>query len=151
MLVWPEHRPVQIVQHAVAVWPEERHVARRRDKLLLQIIIAGFGKARGKTDRAAAPHRRQLGRHLDHRVAVDSQKGCIRCRWQVGQTAETGDAVNLVAFRMNRPDVAVKAGFQALLDDILRPPSAKNGNGTRAEQTRQPAHLIPRAGEADRG
>ena len=78
MLVRPQHRPVQIVQHTVAVRPEKGHVTGSLDKTALQVIIAGLGKARGETDSAAAPHRRQVRCDLDHRMPVDSQKRRIR-------------------------------------------------------------------------
>ena len=151
MLVRPEHRPVQIVQHAIAVWPKKRHVARCRDKLLLQVIITSLGESGGETHSPAAAHGCQICRYLDHRMPVDPEKGGIGRRRQICKVAETGNTMNRVTFRMDWPDITFKVRFQTLFDNIFRPPSAKYGNRLRAEQTRQPVHLSRRAGAEDRG
>ena len=152
MLVWPQHRPVQIVQHAIAVRAEKRHLTGGSDKGILQIFLAGLGKPRRKAHGPAAPHGRQLRRYLDNRMAVDPEKGRVWRARQVGKAAVAGYAANLVALRVDRPDVTVESRFLALLNDIFRPPAAKNGDGTRTKQSRQVTHrAIPRADEAGRG
>ena len=152
MLVRPQHRPVQIVQNAIAVRAEKRHVAGGGDKRVLQVFLACLGKSRRKAHSPAAPHGRQFRRHLDHRMAVDAEKGRVRRPRQVGKAAVAGNAANLVTLRMDRPDLAVEPGFLALLDDIFRPPAAKDGDGARPEQSRQVTHrAIPPADEAGRG
>ena len=152
MLVGPQHRAVEIVQNAITVRPKKRHIACGGDKLVLKVVIACLGKSRGEADGAAASHGRQFGRDLDHRMPVDPQKGSVRNTRKIGKVAVAGNAVNRLALRMDRPDVTVKTRFQALFDDIFGPPSAKDDNATRTEQSRQVAHQpIPRVGEEDRG
>ena len=108
MLVRPQHCTIQIIQKSVTIWSEKRHPARCIDKSCLQVVITGFGKARGKTDTATAAHFGKAARHLDHRMAVDSQKGGIRCCGQCGKAVIAGDASHFGTVRMYWPDLAVK-------------------------------------------
>ena len=55
MLVGPQQRAVGIVDQAVAVRPDDRHVAGSLDQLALQplavgIVVAGLAEAGGKAD-----------------------------------------------------------------------------------------------------
>ena len=65
MLVGPQQRAVGIVDQAVAVRPDDRHVAGSLDQLALQplavgIVAARFEEAGGIADRAAGAARRKL-------------------------------------------------------------------------------------------
>ena len=141
MLVGPQHRAVKIVQNAIAVRSQQRHVTRRRDKRLLQLVIACLGKSGGKADSAATSHARQFSGDINGGVAVDSQKGRVGGGRKIIETSQAGNAANLIARRMDWPDVAVEPGFQTLRDHIFRPPAAKDGDRTGSEKSRQvPQH-----------
>ncbi len=58
------------------------------------------------------------------------------------------DAANVGALGMHRPDRAIKAGFQQLLGDILRPAAAEQGDGFWPQQARE---ITPRHVQAPKG
>ena len=65
MLIGPQQRAVGIVDEAVAIGADDRHLASRLDQFALQalavgIVAASFEEAGGKTDRPTSAPRREL-------------------------------------------------------------------------------------------
>ena len=140
MLVRPQHRAIKVIQKAVTVRTQQRHIACCLDQRCLQVIIAGLGKAGGKTHPAAAPHIGKIAGDINHRMTIDPQKGRIRHPRQCGQTVKAGNIADAGSGGMDRPDITVKTGLAALGDDIFRPPAPKHHDRSRPEHPRQVAY-----------
>ncbi len=74
VLVRPQRHAVQVIQHAVAVGPHQRHVTRRSYQFLLEghACAAHFGKAGGVANRPARAARSQRPHHAH-------SSGCGHC------------------------------------------------------------------------
>ena len=94
-----------------------------------------LAKAGGETDRAAGAHGRQRAHRFDGSIAVDADKGGVRCVWELGYLAKGWKAGDGFARGMNRPDAAFEADLAALLDDVGAPnATADYGYRARLEQ-----------------
>ena len=102
MLVGPERDVVEVVEEAVAVGAEDRHVPGGSDEGGLEGGVAGLAEAGGEADGAAGAGGGKLADDLDGEPAVDADEGgvggggqgavardaadCGRVGW-IGQTA----------------------------------------------------------------
>ena len=118
MLIWPQQRAVQIVDHAVTVRAKDRHIARRLYQERLQFRRAGFRPARGKANRPARPHRRQLAHDINRCMSIDADKRRIRYARQIGQGCVGLQATHGGPCWMHRPYWPRKPHLLALLDHI---------------------------------
>ena len=143
MLIGPQKRAVEVVDHPIAVRPQDRHLTRRRDEFRLQLRRARLGPAGGKADRPARAHGGQFGHHLDRGKAVDADKGRIRHARQIGERWIGLQSPDLALGRMHRPDRPVKPHLAALLDDVQRPAGAKYGDGLGTKETVKAFHGRP--------
>lgn len=83
MLVGPQQGAVAIIDQAVAVRPNDRHVACNFHQFGLQprsvrIIRAGLEKAGSEADRPARAALAQLADDLNREIAVDADEGRVR-------------------------------------------------------------------------
>ena len=85
VLVGPQGHLVEGVDEAVAVGAEEGHVARGREQVVLEVIVAGLGEAAAVADRPARADRAHCGHGLDRGVAVHAEEHRVGHAGQVGQ------------------------------------------------------------------
>ena len=95
MLIRPQKRTVQIVDHAVAIRPKDRHIARCRNQLRLTFRLSGLGPTRGKTDGTTRAHRGKFGNHLTRGKAIHPDEGGIGGLGQIGQRGIGAQPANL--------------------------------------------------------
>ena len=140
MLVRPQKRAVQRVDETIAVRPEDRHRARRRDQPVLQIaarVILGhrLGKAGCETHRAARAHAGQRPDRIDGCMAVDPDKHRIRGLGQIVEAGQRRPSRNFAVLRMHRPDRPGIAHAFRLQDDLPAPgAAAHDGDGLGPQQ-----------------
>ncbi len=143
VLIGPQQGPVQCIDKAIAIGPQNGHLPRRSNQLRLQAAAAfifsrSLGKTRGKTHRSARAHRGQCSDQFNGGVAIDPDEHRIRRARQVrerfvGQTA--GDFSRL---GVDRPDLPGKAHVVRLFDDLLTPGATTNdGDGFGLKQAAQ--------------
>ena len=85
MLIGPQQSPIQIIDHAVAIRPQDRHIPRSRHQFGLQLGLSSFCPATGKTNGPPSPHSRKLRHHIDGGKTVHTDKGGIRNARQISQ------------------------------------------------------------------
>ena len=157
VLVGPERGPVEIVQHPVAIGPEDRHVAGRRQQRLL---LGGYRRRSPAAPRESP--RRNRPRRPPHAPTAARQprswasrltptKGGVGGAGQVVDVGIGRQPGHRFAAGMYRPDLAGKADLAALLDDVGAPAAAAdNGDGAGPQQPVQPAHHAPRGRKRSR-
>jgi hypothetical protein len=141
MLVRPQQRPVAVVDHPVAVRPEDRHAAGRVHQLPLQagalgVVGSRFEETRGEADRATRAALAKLPHHVDRQVPVDADESGVRRFRQVCHRGECLDPAYIGLCGVHRPDLAGKAHFQALRHDIgAEEAAADHGDRLWAQKT----------------
>ena len=142
VLVGPQRHSIQIVDEAVAVWPDEGQVSRRLQQGLLQflsglLLLGGFGEAGGEADRAAGLHCRQRRQNFHGGLAVDGDEAGVRAGRQTAHLRVGRQPRHFRPMRMHRPNLAPIAGPLQLPDHIGRPSAAEDRHRARPEQTGQ--------------
>ena len=140
MLIGPEQRAVQPIDEAVAVRPDDRHVAGGLDQGLLQFVAVCklrhcLAKARSIADGAAGAAFGKLAHDLDRQHSVYADESGVRRTRKLSDRAVATPASDLVQFRMHRPDVAGETHQVALLDHPAGFLAAEDGNGARPDET----------------
>ena len=151
VLVRPQRHPVEGVDEAVAVGPEERHVAGGLQEVRLQCRLTGLGEAGAVADGAAGTHRPQLVHGGDGGMAVDAEEGGVGHPRQVlhrGHARHTGD---VLPRRVDGPQLAREAELAALLDHPDGRLAAEHRHGARRQEAGEVGHLRRRTGAAWRG
>jgi hypothetical protein len=113
-------------------------------------LAHGFLEAGGEADSPSGAAPGKPFDDLDGEVAVDPDEAGVGSLGQLLDGAEAGQAVDMVADRVHRPDLAVKAHLLALLDHV-RPPEAAAEDGDRAgaEQAGEVGHPHPPSGRSN--
>ena len=149
MLVGPEQGTVEVVDEAVAVGPDDRHLAGRVEQLRLKVAaVAGFGlrlaEAAGETDRAAGAALAQVADGVDGEVAVDADESGVGRPGQIFEPSEGGDTADFGALGVDGPDRPGEAHLAALLDDAGAPrAAADHGDGAGLQQAGEVRHVAP--------
>lgn len=135
----PERRTVKVVDQAVAVGANERHVARGLDQAAFQVCPrrAGLAEAGGVADDPASPHPGKFGHGLHRGGCGHGQKDRVRCLGQVGKGAVAGMTAKRVAPGIDGPDGAAKATSFRFLDRNLGVAPADEGDVARRQETGQ--------------
>ncbi len=151
LLVRPEHGPAHVVQQAVAVRPDEDHVAARLQQLLREFgaLLTGLREAGGVRDGAAGVQRRQSPHDIDGEVAVDADVGRIRAPRQLVDRAVDPAPHDLVLLGVDGPDLAVVAHQVALADHLLSLRPAEDCDGARVQQAREARRVDPHRTHGD--
>ena len=75
VLVGPKERPVEVVDHAIAIRPEDRHLPRHCHELRLKIGLARLFPTGGETGGPTRAHGRKLCHDIQCRMAVHADGG----------------------------------------------------------------------------
>ena len=139
VLVGPQRHAVEIVDDAIAIGADERHVAAGGDELALERrpFLAGLGKAAGVDDRARRAERSEFADRGDRRLARRRDESRVRRARQFADRSEAGPPGKLAAARIDGPDLAGKADAVALPRDLLGLAPADDGDRARLQQTRE--------------
>ena len=139
VLVGPERGAVEVVDEAVAVGTEDRHVSGRFDERRLESRsrLPRLGEARGVAHRAPRPPGGERPHHVDRAVAAHAHEGGVRRLGQVLHRTEAGQPRHLVPRRMYRVDRAREAHAPALLDDPRRLATADRADRAGIEEARE--------------
>ena len=139
LLLGPQGGAVEVVDEAQAVRPHESHRAGRRDQVALQpgTLLAGLGVPRGVADHAADAEPGELADHVDGPLAVDRHEGRVGYAGQQRQVGDAGDPAELLAVRVDRPEVPGVPDRPALLDGDLGRAAADHHQAAGVEETLQ--------------
>ena len=147
----PERHPVDIVQHAVAVRPNDRKIARRRDQSRLGFgpFWSAFAEAGGIADRAARPDALE-GRHrLDGGLARDREEHRVGRLRQILDAGKARMPADLAPPGIDWPDRAGIADPRQFACHRRRIAPADQGDVAGLEQPEQV--LAPKQGHAPSG
>ena len=133
---WPERHAVDIIDQAIAVRADYRHVASRLDQRRFhrRAIAANLGKAGGVDNGTACPHRTQPGKAVDRLVTGYGNEHGIRRFGQIINRFETGKTTDRLALRVDWPEWTVIADTPALASHGLGINAAQNGDMARAQK-----------------
>ncbi len=131
MFVRPQQRSVAIVDQAVTIRTEDRHVAGGRDQFVLQstgidVARIGFAKAGGEADRPARSKLGEFADDADCSPAIDADECRVRRSRQIGNRAKSRQFLYSVLVGVHRPDPARISHPPRLANDRCRPSSAKH-------------------------
>ncbi|MCY1181205.1 hypothetical protein D9M73_216960 [compost metagenome] len=109
---------MEVVQQAIAVGAEQRHVTRRRQQLRLQGLAlgAGFGEAGGVADGPASPPGGQGSDAVQRLFTVGGDEHRIRAFGQLRHRAYTGHTFEAVVLRVDQPHLALVTTLGAALE-----------------------------------
>ena len=80
MLIRPKRHPIHGIQNPVAIWPEDGHVTRCGQQLVIQNRAVGcFFETTGETHCAPCTHLVQFADQTDGGSTVHTDKCCIWC------------------------------------------------------------------------
>ncbi|MNZ62888.1 hypothetical protein D3C78_810220 [compost metagenome] len=132
----PQRSAVQVIEQAITVRAEQRHVAGGLKQLLLQGLAfgAGFGKARGVADRPAGTLGRQLGHAGQGQLAVGGDEHRIRCTGQFADAAHARHAIEAVVLRVDQPHLPLVTALGAALERPGHAAPADKRQVARGEQ-----------------
>jgi hypothetical protein len=133
----PEGRPVDIVDHAVTVRPDQRHLAGRLDQRRFgsRALGAGFPEAGGVADHAAGTQAAQAGDAVDGGRPGYGYEHRIGRLGQVLDLCETSMPGDLPPLRIDRPQGAGETDAGAFPHHRFRVPAADDGDMARLQQT----------------
>ena len=132
MLVRPQGRTVEIVEHSVTVRPDDGHFACRHHQCALQVgAVRAFLKSGRVADCAACTQARQFGDGFDGGMAVDADEGGIGRTGEGGYRAERIPPCDVRPRGVDGPDFAVVAHAFALPDNLGRAAAADDGDAPR--------------------
>ena len=136
---WPERHAVDIIDQAIAVRADDRHVASRLDQRRFhrRAIAANLGKAGGVDNGTACPHRTQPGKAVDRLVTGYGNEHGIRRFGQIINRFETGKTTDRLALRVDWPEWTVIADAPALASHGLGINAAQNSDMARAQKPTQ--------------
>ncbi|MNP38530.1 hypothetical protein D3C76_1320460 [compost metagenome] len=127
---------MQVVEQAVAVRPEQGHVAGGLQQALLQRLafLAGFGEAGGVADGAARAFFGEFGDGIEGQFTVGGDEHGVRAARQIGHRTYAGHAFQFVMLRIDQPHLAFEAAFGAALERAGHAAAADEGQVTGSEQ-----------------
>jgi hypothetical protein len=120
VLVGPQRGAVEVVEDAVAVRPDQRHVTGGGEQAALQVhaVAADLGEAGGVTDRATGVATGERGDDLDGGLPPYPDEGRVGRRRERGGVGEARQALDRRAAWVHRPQLTGEADPPALPDDL---------------------------------
>ena len=108
MLIRPERGTIEIIEEAVTIRPEERHISRSGNKIFLKdnAFSANFGKAGRVANSSTRAHRCQLSNRINGQIARYGNEGGVGNAGKIGNRREGRTSGNFGTLRIDRPDRA---------------------------------------------
>ena len=135
LLIGPQHGSIDIVEHAVAVGTDQRHVAARLEELPLELspLLARLGKPRRVADGTTRISSSQPADDVDGQVAIHRHIGGIRTTRKLVDRTVDLTTQNLVLLGVDRPEISLIAHQIALTNQLSSRSATKNSDGTRLQ------------------